>query len=123
MQQMSNRAANWIMAKFSGVRIHDFGSGFKAYKRELLRNCQCTVKWNCSSQFSRCVRAAGSAKFPSSSRPGNMASQNTVSSKKFPSSSISSQPLSDGYLSRPMHFLAPREIGASFVGSMIAFGC
>jgi len=36
MQRMSNRAANWMTAKLSGVRIHDFGSGFKAYKREFV---------------------------------------------------------------------------------------
>src|SRR5271154_2811733 len=34
MQQISNRAANWVSAKLSGLPIHDFGGGFKAYKRE-----------------------------------------------------------------------------------------
>ena len=36
LEQVGNRAANWITAKLSGVRIHDFGSGFKAYRRELI---------------------------------------------------------------------------------------
>jgi hypothetical protein len=28
--------ANWLMAKLSGVDIHDFGTTFKAYRREIL---------------------------------------------------------------------------------------
>ena len=31
-----SRCANWLMAKFSGVDIHDFGTTFKAYRREIL---------------------------------------------------------------------------------------
>lgn len=35
-QRMASRCANWMLAKFSGVPIHDFGGGFKAYRRELV---------------------------------------------------------------------------------------
>lgn len=31
-----SRVANWIMAKLSGVKLHDFGTTFKAYRREML---------------------------------------------------------------------------------------
>ena len=31
------RIANWLMAKLSGVDIHDFGTTFKAYRREVLQ--------------------------------------------------------------------------------------
>ena len=30
--------ANWLMAKLSGVDIHDFGTTFKAYRREVIHN-------------------------------------------------------------------------------------
>jgi glycosyltransferase involved in cell wall biosynthesis len=30
--------ANWLMAKLSGVRIHDFGTTFKAYRREVIHS-------------------------------------------------------------------------------------
>ena len=33
-----SRIANWLMAKVSGVEVHDFGTTFKAYRRELLRD-------------------------------------------------------------------------------------
>jgi glycosyltransferase involved in cell wall biosynthesis len=36
MRRFPSRIANWLMAKLSGVNIHDFGTTFKAYRRELL---------------------------------------------------------------------------------------
>ena len=37
MRQLPSRAANWMLAKASGVPIHDFGTTFKAYRREILK--------------------------------------------------------------------------------------
>jgi glycosyltransferase involved in cell wall biosynthesis len=37
MRRIPSRCANWLMAKFSGVDIHDFGTTFKAYRGDLLR--------------------------------------------------------------------------------------
>ena len=36
LRRIPSRCANWLMAKFSGVDIHDFGTTFKAYRRDLL---------------------------------------------------------------------------------------
>jgi glycosyltransferase involved in cell wall biosynthesis len=38
MRRIPSRCANWIMAKFSGVEIHDFGTTFKAYRREVIQS-------------------------------------------------------------------------------------
>jgi glycosyltransferase involved in cell wall biosynthesis len=38
MRRIPSRCANWLMAKLSGVDIHDFGTTFKAYRREVIRN-------------------------------------------------------------------------------------
>jgi glycosyltransferase involved in cell wall biosynthesis len=38
MRRIPSRCANWLMAKLSGVDIHDFGTTFKAYKREVIHN-------------------------------------------------------------------------------------
>ncbi|MCI0354233.1 MAG: glycosyltransferase family 2 protein [Acidobacteria bacterium] len=35
-RRLPSRVANWLMARLSGVDIHDFGTTFKAYRRELL---------------------------------------------------------------------------------------
>jgi glycosyltransferase involved in cell wall biosynthesis len=36
LRRIPSRCANWAMAKLSGVNIHDFGTTFKAYRREVL---------------------------------------------------------------------------------------
>ncbi len=33
---LPSRIANWLMSKVSGVKLHDFGTTFKAYRREVL---------------------------------------------------------------------------------------
>jgi glycosyltransferase involved in cell wall biosynthesis len=38
MRRIPSRIANWLMAKLSGVNIHDFGTTFKAYRREVIHN-------------------------------------------------------------------------------------
>ena len=38
MRRIPSRSANWLMAKLSGVEIHDFGTTFKAYRREVIQN-------------------------------------------------------------------------------------
>jgi glycosyltransferase involved in cell wall biosynthesis len=37
-RRLPSRIANWTMAKMSGVDIHDFGTTFKAYRREILQH-------------------------------------------------------------------------------------
>jgi glycosyltransferase involved in cell wall biosynthesis len=36
MRRLPSRFANWIASKISGVDIHDFGTTFKAYRREVI---------------------------------------------------------------------------------------
>jgi glycosyltransferase involved in cell wall biosynthesis len=38
MRRIPSACANWLMARISGVRIHDFGTTFKAYRREVIQN-------------------------------------------------------------------------------------
>ena len=38
MRRIPSGCANWLMAKLSGVDIHDFGTTFKAYRREVIKN-------------------------------------------------------------------------------------
>src|SRR5437879_12341238 len=35
LRQIPSRVANWMMAKLSGLDLHDFGTTFKAYRREI----------------------------------------------------------------------------------------
>jgi hypothetical protein len=38
MRRIPSGIANWLMARLSGVDIHDFGTTFKAYRREVIQN-------------------------------------------------------------------------------------
>jgi glycosyltransferase involved in cell wall biosynthesis len=37
MRRIPSRIANWLMAKLSGVELHDFGTTFKAYRRQVVQ--------------------------------------------------------------------------------------
>ncbi len=36
-RKLPSRIANWMMAKMSGIELHDFGTTFKAYRTEILK--------------------------------------------------------------------------------------
>ncbi len=38
LRRLPSAVANWMMARLSGVEIHDFGTTFKAYRREVIQN-------------------------------------------------------------------------------------
>jgi glycosyltransferase involved in cell wall biosynthesis len=38
LRKVPSRIANWMMAKASGVDLHDFGTTFKAYRAEILKD-------------------------------------------------------------------------------------
>jgi len=40
VRKIPSRAANWLASKISGVDIHDFGTTFKAYRREIMEQLQ-----------------------------------------------------------------------------------
>ncbi|MFZ5927327.1 MAG: glycosyltransferase family 2 protein [Acidobacteriota bacterium] len=37
LRKLPSRVANWLMAKVSGLDLHDFGTTFKAYRAEILK--------------------------------------------------------------------------------------
>ncbi|MGD0199996.1 MAG: glycosyltransferase family 2 protein [Bryobacteraceae bacterium] len=37
-RRLPSRVANWMMARLSGVELHDFGTTFKAYRAEVLKD-------------------------------------------------------------------------------------
>ena len=39
-RQLPSRTANWMMARLSGIELHDFGTTFKAYRREIIQEIQ-----------------------------------------------------------------------------------
>jgi len=39
-RRLPSMIANWIIAKISGIKIHDFGTTFKAYRKEVIKNIE-----------------------------------------------------------------------------------
>jgi glycosyltransferase involved in cell wall biosynthesis len=39
-RQLPSRMANWLMAKLCGLPLHDFGTTFKAYRRDVVKDLQ-----------------------------------------------------------------------------------
>jgi len=37
-RKLPSKIANWIMARWSGIPLHDFGTTFKAYRSEVIKN-------------------------------------------------------------------------------------
>lgn len=122
LQRFSNRAANWLTAKLSGVRIHDFGSGFKAYRRELVAQLPiygelqrlipllalrqgCRI---CEISISVAPREHGESKY------------GLLRKLPFFFDLITVRFLM-GYLSRPMHFFGTAGILGASAGSLIGF--
>ncbi len=36
-RRLPSRIANWLMSRMSGIQLHDFGTTFKAYKRDIVK--------------------------------------------------------------------------------------
>jgi glycosyltransferase involved in cell wall biosynthesis len=117
------RTANWTIAKLSGVPIHDFGGGFKAYRRDLVSQIPlygelqrfiplfayqrgCTI---CEVPLTVRDRERGDSKYGFSSKVPFLFDLLTV---RFLLK----------YLSRPMHFFGTAGLIAGFAGGAIALG-
>src|SRR5262249_26790249 len=54
LRRLPSRVANWLMAKLSGIHIHDFGTTFKIYRREAIKQIRLygeihsVIPWLCS---------------------------------------------------------------------------
>lgn len=46
LRRLPSRIANWLVARLSGLHLHDFGSGFKAYRREVIKQIPLYGDWH-----------------------------------------------------------------------------
>ncbi len=37
-RKLPSKIANWLMARMSGIKLHDFGTTFKAYRKEIIKD-------------------------------------------------------------------------------------
>ena len=79
LRKIPSRCANWLMAKLSGVNIHDFGTTFKAYRGDLLRELPLYGEMHRFIPALASFYGARSVKYPYKTSTGSTASRTTTS--------------------------------------------
>ncbi len=121
LRRIPSRIANWLMAKLSGVEIHDFGTTFKAYRRDLLarvplygelhRFIPALASWHgasiCEIPIRNVVRERGESHYGLSRTLRVFFDLITIRYLLR-------------YASRPLHFFGPLGVLCFFAGSAVA---
>jgi glycosyltransferase involved in cell wall biosynthesis len=121
-RRLPSRIANWLMAKLSGVALHDFGTTFKAYRRETIQNLQLYGELH---RFIPALASASGARIteiPINNPPRQNGKSNYGISRTLHVflDLLSTKFLLD-YSTRPMHFFGPLGLLATGAGTFI--GC
>ncbi len=105
LRRVPSRVANWLLAKVSGVRLHDFGTTFKAYRREVLIDVRLYGDMH---RFVPAVCARLGAKIcevPIKNVPRSAGRSNYGLARTFRvAMDILTLRFITGYLTRPLHF-------------------
>jgi glycosyltransferase involved in cell wall biosynthesis len=119
-RKIPSRIANWLMAKASGIELHDFGTTFKAYRSEILKDI------NLYGELHRFIPAlsklygARVIEVPIKNTPRAAGDSHYGLSRTF-------RVLYDiltikfllTYFTRPMHFFGTLGLTGTFLGGMI----
>jgi len=120
MRQIPSRVANWLLAKASGVNVHDFGTTFKAYRREVLRDVRLYGDMH---RFVPAVCARLGARIcevPIKNVPRQSGKSNYGIGRTFRVAlDIITMRFITGYLTRPLHFFGKWGVIAGLVGMVI----
>jgi len=125
-RRLPSRIANWMMAKLSGVPLHDFGTTFKAYRRETIQNLPLYGELH---RFIPALAAWSGARIteiPISNPPRRNGKSNYGLSRTLHVflDLLSTKFLLD-YSTRPLHFFGSLGLlmtgAGTFIGSSLAF--
>jgi len=125
-RRLPSRVANWMMAKLSGVPLHDFGTTFKAYRREVIQTLPLYGELHRFIPALASWYGARTAELPISNPPRQAGKSNYGLSRTFHVflDLLSTKFLLD-YSTRPLHFFGFFGLLATgagtFLGSFLAF--
>jgi glycosyltransferase involved in cell wall biosynthesis len=119
-RRLPSMIANRIMARLSGVRLNDFGSTIKAYKRDIIKNVRLYGEMHRFIPALASVIGASVAELPVNDRPRERGKSKYGLSRTI-------RVVLDfltikfllGYLTRPLHFFGPPGLVALAVGILI----
>jgi len=120
LRRLPSRVANWMMAKLSGVNIHDFGTTFKAYRRDTIKNIHLYGEMH---RFIPALAAWNGAKIVEVPirnivRPGGKSHYGISRTLRVLFDLITIRFLMR-YMTRPLHFFGPPGLLGIFAGSII----
>jgi glycosyltransferase involved in cell wall biosynthesis len=120
LRRVPSRVANWIMAKLSGVDIHDFGSTFKVYRRETIKDVHLYGEMH---RFIPALAAWNGARIievpiKNVPRPGGKSHYGISRTLRVLFDIITIRFLMR-YMTRPLHFFGPPGLIGIFSGAAI----
>jgi len=115
-RRLPSQVANWMMAKLSGVPLHDFGTTFKAYRREIIQQVQLYGELHRFIPALAKITGASIVEVPIRhyKRPAGKSNYNLSRTFRVFFDLINIKFMMD-YLTRPMHFFGKLTL-ASFAG-------
>lgn len=121
LRRIPSRCANWLMAKLSGVEIHDFGTTFKGYRREILRELSLYGEMHRFIPALASAHGASICEIPIQ----NIDRKNGVSNYGFSRTfrvcfDLMTIRFLLRYMSRPLHFFGKLGLLSALAGSAIA---
>jgi len=124
LRRLPSRTANWLLAKVSGVKLHDFGTTFKAYRREVLEGVRLYGDMH---RFVPALCARLGAKIvevPIKNVRRKAGRSNYGISRTFRVAlDILMLRFITGYLTRPLHFFGKWSLGCGLIGAgILVFG-
>lgn len=122
LQRASNRLANWVLARLTGIRIHDWGGGFKAYRRALVSDVPIYGELQRLIPVLALRRGASVCEIPITiaAREHGVSKYGMI--RKLPVFfDLITVRFLLRYLSRPLHFFGAAGFFGIFVGSIIGF--
>ncbi|MGB8524072.1 MAG: glycosyltransferase family 2 protein [Candidatus Acidiferrales bacterium] len=122
MRRLPSRIANWMMSKLSGVDIHDFGTTFKVYRREIIKDIPLYGEMH---RFIPALAAWNGAKIvevpiKNIVRPGGKSHYGISRTLRVFFDIITIRFLMR-YMTRPLHFFGPTGLLGMLLGAAILF--
>jgi glycosyltransferase involved in cell wall biosynthesis len=120
LRRLPSRTANWMMAKLSGVNIHDFGTTFKVYRREIIKEIHLYGELHRFIPALAAWHGATVVEVPirNIERPQGRSHYGISRTGRVLFDLITIRFLMR-YMSRPLHFFGPAGLGGLVVGSGI----
>lgn len=122
-RRLPSRIANWLMARVSGVELHDFGTTFKAYRREVLADIRLYGELHRFIPALVAMRGASIAEVPIANvERGSGRSHYGLGRTFRVIFDIITMWFLQKYLTRPMHFFGPIGALCGVSGGLILAG-